>query len=154
MVHHIDAWTYSPGLPGLFGISADVDGDKFEPRNAAILAEIEKIKSLSVSADEVHKAIKQFISATLSSRKTMEGQAQNLGGNWLAANDLNFSERYLAAVKHVTHDRRPARGPPISHAGKPHALRAAARRRRAEGQGERRDQHRQCHPENRICQTA
>ncbi len=35
----------------------------------------------------------------------MEGQAQNLGGNWLAANDLNFSERYLAAVKRVTpHD--------------------------------------------------
>ena len=46
--------------------------------------------------------MKQFISATLSTRKTMEGQAQNLGGNWLAANDLNFSERYLAAVKRVT----------------------------------------------------
>jgi zinc protease len=103
VVHHVDAWTYSPGLPGLFGVSAVVDGDKFEAANKAILAEIEKIKSLSVSADELHKAIKQFISATLSSRKTMEGQAQNLGGNWLAANDLNFSERYLAAVKHVTH---------------------------------------------------
>ena len=102
VVHHVDAWTYSPGLPGLFGVSAVVDGDQFEAANAAILAEIEKIKSLSVSADELHKAIKQFISATLSSRKTMEGQAQNLGGNWLAANDLNFSERYLAAVKHVT----------------------------------------------------
>ncbi len=102
VVHHVDAWTYSPGLPGLFGVSAVVDGDKFEAANAAILAEIEKIKSLSVSSDELHKAIKQFISATLSSRKTMEGQAQNLGGNWLAANDLNFSERYLAAVKQVT----------------------------------------------------
>jgi len=89
-------------LPGLFGVSAVVDGDQFEAANAAILAEIEKIKSLSVSADELHKAIKQFISATLSARKTMEGQAQNLGGNWLAANDLNFSERYLVAVKHVT----------------------------------------------------
>src|SRR5205807_8438506 len=33
---------------------------------------------------------------------TMQGQAQDLGGNWLAANDLNFSERYLAAVKRVT----------------------------------------------------
>ncbi|HTB83574.1 MAG TPA: insulinase family protein, partial [Candidatus Sulfotelmatobacter sp.] len=55
-----------------------------------------------VSADELHKAVKQFVSATLSTRKTMEGQAQNLGGNWLAANDLNFSERYLAAVKKVT----------------------------------------------------
>ncbi|HEX9048611.1 MAG TPA: pitrilysin family protein, partial [Verrucomicrobiae bacterium] len=102
VVHHVDAWTYSPGLPGLFGISAVVDGDKFEAANAAILAEVEKIKSLSVSTDELGKAIKQFISATLSSRKTMEGQAQNLGGNWLAANDLNFSERYLALVKHVT----------------------------------------------------
>jgi zinc protease len=102
VVHHVDAWTYSPGLPGLFGISAIVDGDKFAAANAAILAEIEKVKSLSVSANELHKAIKQFISATLSSRKTMEGQAQNLGGNWLAANDLNFSERYLAAVKCVT----------------------------------------------------
>jgi zinc protease len=102
VVHHIDAWTYSPGLPGLFGVSSVVDGDKFEAANAAILAEIERIKSLSVSADELQKAMKQFISATLSSRKTMEGQAQNLGGNWLAANDLNFSERYLAAIKRVT----------------------------------------------------
>ena len=102
VVHHVDAWTYSPGLPGLFGVSAVVDGDQFETANKAILAEIEKIKSLSVSSDELHKTIKQFISATLSSRKTMEGQAQNLGGNWLAANDLNFSERYLATVKHVT----------------------------------------------------
>jgi len=102
VVHHVDAWTYSPGLPGLFGVSSVVDGDKFEAANAAILNEIEKIKSMSVSADELHKAIKQFISATLSSRKTMEGQAQNLGGNWLAANDLNFSERYLAAIKRVT----------------------------------------------------
>jgi len=104
VVHHVDAWTYSPGLPGLFGVSAVVDGDQFEAANAAILAEIEKVKSLSVTSDELHKAIKQFISATLSSRKTMEGQAQNLGGNWLAANDLNFSERYLAAVKRVTTD--------------------------------------------------
>ena len=57
---------------------------------------------MSVSADELQKAVKQFISATLATRKTMEGQAQHLGGIWLAANDLTFSERYLAAVKRVT----------------------------------------------------
>jgi len=102
VVHHIDAWTYSPGLSGLFGVSAVVDGDKFEPACHGILAEIEKVKSLSVTSNELHKAVKQFISATLSSRKTMEGQAQNLGGNWISASDLNFSERYLAAVKQVT----------------------------------------------------
>jgi zinc protease len=103
VVHHVDAWTYNPGSTGLLGISAVVDADKFSVARDAMLAEIEKIKSLSVSADEVQKAVKQFVSATLSARKTMEGQAQNLGGNWLAANDLNFSERYLAAIKNVSH---------------------------------------------------
>jgi zinc protease len=103
LVHHIDAWTYNPGSTGLLGMSAIVDADKFTAARDAMLAEIEKIKSMSVSADEVQKAVKQFVSATLSARKTMEGQAQNLGGNWLAANDLNFSERYLAAVKNVSH---------------------------------------------------
>jgi len=102
VVHHVDAWTYSPGLPGLFGASAIVDGDQFAAARDAILAEIEKVKTHFVSAGELRKAVKQFISATLSARKTMEGQAQNLGGNWIAANDLNFSERYLAAVKRVT----------------------------------------------------
>jgi zinc protease len=102
LVHHVDAWTYSPGLPGLFGVSAVVDGGQFAAARDGMLAEIEKVKSQLVSAGELNKAVKQFISATLSSRKTMEGQAQNLGGNWLSANDLNFSERYLEAVKQVT----------------------------------------------------
>ncbi len=103
VVHHVDAWTYSPGLPGLFGVSAVVDGENYEAARRAILAEIEKVISTPVAESEIQKAVKQFISATLSARKTMEGQAQNLGGNWLAANDLNFSERYLAAVKRVSH---------------------------------------------------
>ncbi|HEY3762236.1 MAG TPA: pitrilysin family protein [Verrucomicrobiae bacterium] len=102
VVHHVDAWTYSPGLPGIFGMSAVADGDKFAAGRDAMLAEIEKVKTLGISADELHKAVKQFTSATLAARKTMEGQAQNLGGNWLAASDLNFSERYLAAIKRVT----------------------------------------------------
>jgi zinc protease len=103
LVHHVDAWTYSPGNPGLIGVSAIVDADKFTAARDGILAEIEKIKSISVSSNEVSKAAKQFTSATLSTRKTMEGQANDLGGSWLAANNLTFSERYLAAVKRVTH---------------------------------------------------
>jgi zinc protease len=101
VVHHADAWTYNPGSAGLFGMSAMVDADKFSAARDAMLAEIEKIKSSSVSSEEVQKAVKQFISATLSSRKTMEGQANDLGSNWLAANNLTFSERYLAAVKRI-----------------------------------------------------
>ena len=101
MVHHVDAWTYNPGNPGLFGMSAIADADKFPAARDAMLAEIEKMKARPVSAGELGKAVKQFISATLATRKTMEGQAGDLGGCWLMANDLTFSERYLAAVKRV-----------------------------------------------------
>ncbi|HEX7470017.1 MAG TPA: pitrilysin family protein, partial [Verrucomicrobiae bacterium] len=102
VVHHVDAWTYSPGNTGLLGMSAIVDADKFETARDAMLAEIKKIKTQPVSAAEIGKAVKQFISGTLSSRKTMQGQANDLGGSWLAANDLNFSARYLETVKRVT----------------------------------------------------
>ncbi|HOX58261.1 MAG TPA: pitrilysin family protein [Candidatus Paceibacterota bacterium] len=104
LVHSVDAWTYSPGQPGLFGLSAMVDPDKFAPARNALLDEVEKMKAVSVPANELNKAVKQFISGTLAARKTMQGQAQDLGGSWLAASDLNFSERYLAAVKRVTPD--------------------------------------------------
>ncbi len=101
-VNSIDAWTYNPGRPGLLGISALVDADKFPGARDAALAEVERLKTGPISADEVNKAVKQFVSSTLAARKTMQGQAQDLGGSWLAAADLNFSQRYLAAVKRVT----------------------------------------------------
>jgi len=83
-------------------MSGIAEPDKFNAACEAILAELDKMKTQPVSANELGKAVKQFISATLSSRKTMQGQAQDLGGSWLAASDLNFSQRYLAAVKRLT----------------------------------------------------
>jgi len=102
LVSSIDAWTYSPGNSGLFGLSATVDADKFEAARAAMLEQIERVKREPVEAAELAKAVKQFISGTLSARKTMQGQAADLGGSWLAAGDLNFSARYLAAVKRTS----------------------------------------------------
>jgi zinc protease len=102
VAHHVDAWTYSPGNPGLLGISAVVDAEEFIPTRDAVLAEVEKIKSAPASSDELSKAMKQFVSGMLSTRKTMDGQAGDLGSSWLTANDLTFSERYLASVKRVT----------------------------------------------------
>jgi len=102
VVHYVDAWTYNPGNPGLFGLSALIDGDKFEAAKVALLTEIKRIQNGLVAKGELAKAVKQFISATLATRKTMQGQAQDLGANWLAAGDLNFSQRYLAAVQQVT----------------------------------------------------
>jgi zinc protease len=102
LVNSVDAWTYTPGGAGLFGMSAVMEPGKFAAARDAMLAELEKMKNEPVSADELQKAVKQFTAGTLSARKTMSGQAQDLGGNWIAASDLNFSKRYLDAVKRVT----------------------------------------------------
>ncbi|MGA2556521.1 MAG: pitrilysin family protein [Verrucomicrobiota bacterium] len=102
LVTAADAWTYTPGDQGLFGMSAVVDAPKFIPARDALLAEVQRVRSQPVPAAELAKVVKQFIAGALSVRKTMQGQAQDLAGNWLAANDLNFSERYLAAVKRVS----------------------------------------------------
>jgi len=111
LVHSVDAWTYNPGNPGLAGVSAVVDTDKFDAAHAGILEEVHRMHDTLVSREELSKAVKQFISGTLAARKTMQGQANDLGSNWLAANDLNFSERYLAHVHTVTPEdiRRVAR---------------------------------------------
>jgi zinc protease len=102
LVTSVDAWTYSPGNAGLFGLSATAEAAQFQPACEAMLEEVEKMKAAPVAPHELNKAVKQFTAATLATRKTMQGQAQDLGSNWLAANDLNFSERYLAAVRDVT----------------------------------------------------
>ena len=102
LVTSADAWTYTPGELGLFGISAASDPAMFSEARAALLAEVERIRTELVPAEELAKVVKQFIACTLATRKTMQGQAQNLGGNWMAAGDLNFSERYLAAAKQIT----------------------------------------------------
>ena len=101
LAHSADAWTYNPGLPGLFGMSGVADADKFTAARDAMLAEVEKMKAKPVSKAELSKAVKQFTAGTLATRKTMAGQAQDLGGNWLAASDLNFSQRFLAAVRRL-----------------------------------------------------
>lgn len=104
LVASVDAWTYSPGLPGLFGVSAVLEGGRFEAARQAILEEVEALRNGPPSVAELQKATKQFVAGTLAVRKTMQGQAQDLGGSWLAASDLNFSQRYLAAVRRVTPD--------------------------------------------------
>ena len=102
LVTSADAWTYNPSEVGLFGMSAVLDAKNFTAARDAMLAEVERIKKTAITAAELAKVVKQFIAGTLSSRKTMQGQAQDLGSSWAAANDLNFSERHLAAVKRVT----------------------------------------------------
>lgn len=104
LVHSAETWTYNPGSPGLFGLSAVVDGDKFRAAMEAMFREVEAVQREAPSAGELGKAVKQITAGTLAARKTMQGQAQDLGASWLTVGDLGFLERYLEAVRRVTCD--------------------------------------------------
>jgi zinc protease len=102
LAQSVDAWVYCPGQIGLFGMSAVTEPGKFQAAAAALLVEIENLKNEPPPVAELERARNQFLAATLSSRKTMQGQAQDLGGSWMTVGDLNFSARYLAAVRAVS----------------------------------------------------
>ena len=104
LVNSVDAWTYGSASPGLFGMSAVINGDKLSAARAAMAAEIARLQDGLVEAEELDKVVKQFLAGTLSTRKTMQGQAHDLGANWILTRDLSFSERYLAAVRNVTRE--------------------------------------------------
>src|SRR5829696_1502094 len=65
LVNSVDAWTYTPGGTGLFGMSAVMDADKFAAARDAVLAELEKMKNDLISPEELKKAVKLFTVATL-----------------------------------------------------------------------------------------
>lgn len=102
LVHSVSAWTYSPGHEGLFGVSGTCDGPRLPEARSAILGELERMKTERVGGEELSKALKQFTAGALASRKTMEGQAEDLGSNWMRAHDLGFSERFLEAIRRLT----------------------------------------------------
>src|SRR6267143_1696726 len=64
LVTSVDAWTYTPGNPGLFGMSAVVEPDKFEPAHDAMLEEVERLRRDGIAPEELTKAVKQFTAAT------------------------------------------------------------------------------------------
>ena len=112
LVHSVDAWTYTGEQTGLFGMSATADAAKLGQAQTAMLGELDRFKEELADESELAKAIKQFTAGNLSTLKTMQGQAADLGSSWLNAGDLDFSRKQLEAARTV----------------KPETLQAMARR--------------------------
>lgn len=104
LVHGIQAWSYTPGDPGLFGIGATLDPNKREAAETAILAAIEELKKSGVTAEELAKAKKQTLSSQLSGLTTTRGRATDLGLNWQTTRNLDYTRDYVQMVQRVTLD--------------------------------------------------
>ena len=102
LVHTADAWTFTSEHAGMFGMSAQSNSEQLADARESMLQELNYFKENLIEVDELSKAIKQFTAANLATLRTAQGQAGDLGGNWLYTNDIKFSWRHLEAVQSIT----------------------------------------------------
>jgi zinc protease len=102
LVHSVDASSYTPRYPGIFGVEAIADSDKRDAAIAAIREEINKVLASPVTDAELRKAIKSYVSKHYESFRTMEGQASDIAHNEFLVGDPNFSAKYLDNIRKVT----------------------------------------------------
>ncbi len=95
LVHHIDAYSYTPLAGGLFAIGADVDPAKRVEAESAVRDTLARVLDEGIAEEEVEKARKTALMGQLGALVTASGQAADIGSGWLNAGDIDFSAIYL-----------------------------------------------------------
>ncbi len=102
LVYAISAGNFTPMDRGLFEIDATLEDKNVEGALKAVKEEIENLKKNGISADELEKAKRQVVSANVFNRQTASGIAEDVAINEFFMGDLNFSQKYVDAVKNLT----------------------------------------------------
>ena len=87
---------------GSFEVEVQLSPDKVDAAKAAILAELEKIKTSGVSEDRLARAKSQMRIARLKEMETSQDVAATLGTDFLSTGDAHFSDHYVDRIDEVT----------------------------------------------------
>jgi len=101
LAHSVNAWSYTPGEPGLFGISATLDPDRETYVLNAIQRETEIWATFSFSDADLEKAKRNVIVSALAALQTARGQANSIGSGAYYAGNPRFSEQYIASIETI-----------------------------------------------------
>jgi len=102
LVNSVGAYSYAPTFKGQFVLSYDTDPEKADKAEAAIQDQVEILKADGLSSEEVEKVGRQALSSQFSTLTDMRGQASDLGSNWLATRNLNYTRNYVQDLQRVT----------------------------------------------------
>jgi len=98
LVHEINAWSYTPSYPGLFGVSMVCEPGKERKVIDAVRAEVLAWQRGKFVPEDVAKAIRMAISAEVGNLQTMSGQANSIASGELTAHDPRFAIGYLRGL--------------------------------------------------------
>ncbi len=102
LLHSVSVWSYTPGRPGLLGLSAEFDPAQEDAAVAAVRQELEYLKTVPFTEAEVAKAVRSALTQQIGELTTMNGQAARFGSDLELTGDPRFSEGWLEQLRTVT----------------------------------------------------
>lgn len=104
LAHAVMAGTYTPEREGIFVVQAITDPAHREAVEKEILSVIQDVQEKGVSAKDLERARKSFLSGQLAALETARGKASDLASNWFLTRNLDFSREYLKRIASLTSD--------------------------------------------------
>lgn len=102
LVDRIDASSYTPLDPGLFGTVADLDPANTLAAVEAVLRETEMLRAEPVTDDELEKARANFLASQHWEHESVSGLARKIGSFQLIAGDHRREAEYLERIRTAT----------------------------------------------------
>jgi zinc protease len=103
LVYGINATAFTPADPGMFEITAVLDGNNMLPAFEATMAELYKLKYFSVTDEELKRAKRGLESEFIFNLEQVEGQARVMGSFEMMTGDPREDE-YLEKIRAVSHE--------------------------------------------------
>lgn len=103
LVDSISVYSDTPSYgAGTFAIQAVMNPANIRPARESIAAHIERLTEEDVTAEELEKARNQKASEVIYRQETIQGRAEMLGIDMVAASDPDFTEKYIQGIRSVT----------------------------------------------------
>ena len=104
IVLDVEAWSYTPKDPGLFGVHAECEPDKEAEVVAALRAEVARWQSEPFETARIEQARREVLLGAIQELAAMDGQAAAMASGEFYAADPRHTEVYLEKVRQVTPD--------------------------------------------------
>ncbi|HKJ24542.1 MAG TPA: pitrilysin family protein, partial [Myxococcota bacterium] len=102
LADRIDASSWTPLDPGLFSITADLDGEHVGGCLEAVAHEVERLRQAPPTADELEKARANFLAGEHFERESVSGMAGKLGSFHVLGGDFRLESAYMDAIRGAT----------------------------------------------------
>ena len=102
LVLDVDAWSYTPKDPGLFGIGAECEPEKETEVVAALREEVARWRTEPFDSARIEQARREVLVGAIQELSAMDGQAAAMASGEFYAGDPRHTEVYLEQVRQVT----------------------------------------------------